>query len=70
MRDGPKSEKLISLVWVCSFVVILVFVPVETHSSELDNDDDEEEEHEGDSNGLKVQVLFDEHLRNVKIIVH
>ena len=54
MRDGPKSAKLISLVWVCSFVVILVFVPVETHSNELDDDDDEEGEHEGDPNGLKV----------------
>ena len=54
MRDGPKSAKLISLVWVCSFVVILVFVPVETHSNELDDDDDEEAEHEGDPNGLKV----------------
>ena len=43
---------------------------MEQHGDELDNNDGEEKEHEDDSNGLKVQVLFDEHLRNVKIIVH
>ena len=43
---------------------------MEQHSDELDNNDGEEKEHEDDSNGLKVQVLLDEHLENIKIIVH